>query len=230
MMISYAPWTICWQAAWIFLRNLPCAQYDQIVMNTLAYREIGNRRWPQPLPTFLVDGQDLVDKLLGDRDLGVPGIGAVSADTNTFLFPGTTVFHKIRVGRKCRQVILTIWLGDAWGGVVKALVKRSRDTITWSEFNGDPESVLPAGPFVFEFQLNQYIEVLAPVCFRSLRSVQKSWPLKDDVLQSTWACEWPALPGEMERFPRPEPAIRSWPRGWERLPGLKLGRPWWQFW
>jgi len=198
-------------------------------MNTLAYEEIGDHRLAYPMPTFLVDGEDLVLKLLGDRILAFPGVGAVPANTNTFLAPATTVFHKIREGSKCRQVVLVISVGDAYGGSITASVERSRDSIFWSKFESNPETELfPAGPF--QFDLSQYVEVLALTCFRHFRECQSYWPFNDAVLQSTWASEWPELSAQLEEHPRPEPAVRSWPRQWRWLPAVRMGQPWWKFW
>src|SRR5439155_517243 len=121
--------------------------------------------WQRPMPTFLVDGHDLVSMLLGDRDLGVAGVGVNGLSPNALLFPGTTVYHRVPRWRSSRQSVLDVDVGDFCGGFVMAKVKRSRDTITWSQFEtceGVRIPLLPAGPFIF--RLRQYVDVLAPLC------------------------------------------------------------------
>jgi hypothetical protein len=200
-------------------------------MNTLAYQETGGAGWPRPMPTFLVDGEDLVRRLLGAGNLGVAGIGATVPNVNAFLAVGKTVFHQVPDQQACRQGVLDLDLGDNCGAFVTATVSRSAQTITWSRFEsceGVRTPLLPVGPFVFPIE--QYVEVLAPVCFRGFREVQRYWPLEDDVLRTTWAWKWRDLHEEMARFPKLESAVPSLPQEWQGLSVQKQARPWWRFW
>jgi hypothetical protein len=196
-------------------------------MNTLAYKQTGNSRWQRLMPTFLVDGQDLVSMLLGDRELKVAGVGVSGLNPNTLLFPGTYVYHRVHRWTTSRQCVLDVDLGDCCGGFVSANVKRSRDTITWSQFEtyeGVRTPLLPAGPFVFS--LKQYVEVLAPLCLRDVREVQRYWAFPDGVLRTTWAWEWPELSDQIEKFPKPEGIVKN--RNFVALTlGMQLRLLWW---
>ncbi len=179
------------------------------------------------MPTFLVDGQDLVSMLVGDRELQVAGVGVSGLNPNTLLFLGTYVYHRVHRWTTSRQCVLDVDVGDYCGGFVSANVKRSRDTITWSQFEtyeGVRTPLLPAGPFVFP--LKQYVEVLAPLCLRDVREVQRYWAFPDGVLRTTWAWEWPELSDQIGKFPKPEGIVKN--RNFVALTlGMRLRLLWW---
>jgi len=196
-------------------------------MNLLTYQEKGNSRWRRPMPTFLVDGQDLVSMLLGDLDLHVAGVGVAGPTANHLLFPGTTIYHRVPRWRSYRQSVLDVDVGDYCGGFVMANVKRSGDTITWSQFDtyeGVRTPLLPAGPFVF--RLRQYVDALAPLCFTGVREVQRFWAFPEAVLRTTWAWEWAELESQVKKFPKPMAEVKGWPYTGPSL-GLKLRLLWW---
>ena len=161
-------------------------------MNILTYSETGDARWHVPMPTFLVDGEDIVHRLLGTDQrafAGIAGVGIVSM--SAFQYPTPTVFSTVPEGAACRQVILHVHLGDWLGDFVTATVHRRVGTVTWSEFDsvdGVHTPLLPAGPFVFSIE--QYAAVLASVCVQTFQRLRDSWSLPEEALQATWAWDW----------------------------------------
>jgi hypothetical protein len=99
-------------------------------MNTLSYQQPEGARWQRPMPTFLIDGEDLLLTLLGDSDLGVAGAGATAPGVAGFLATGRTIFHSIPDGNECRQVLLDMDLGDSCGSFITAAVRRSGQIVT----------------------------------------------------------------------------------------------------
>src|SRR5260370_27646936 len=133
-------------------------------MNTLAYEQTGNSWCQRPMPTFLVDGQDLVSMLFSDRELKVAGVGLNGLHPNILLFPGTHVYHSVHRWTTFRQCILDVDIGDYCGGFVSANVKRSGDRITCAQFEIFQwvcTPLLSAGPLLF--LPTPYVDVLAPL-------------------------------------------------------------------
>ncbi len=175
-------------------------------MNELAYCHHGDQGWHTPLPTWLIDGCDLL-AWLGLRAIhsdDVRGIGTVPIDA--YLYPTPHILHLVSSGETARQHLLDICMADGMYSFVTVKVEATADTILWSEFATAPGFETPLTSQRFTFAKDRYARLLASICRTALADARHYAPNHElRSLNETWAAIVP------ESTPKRR---KGWQIGW----------------
>lgn len=161
-------------------------------MNELAYCHHGNQSWRTPLPTWLIDGRDLLAwlGLPATSNDDVRGIGTVPIDA--YLYPTPHVLHLVSPGETARQHLLDICLADGMYSFVTVQVEVTAHAVSWSEFAAAPGFETPLASPRFTFAKDAYARLLAPICRTALADARHYAPHHElRSLSETWAAVVP---------------------------------------
>lgn len=159
-------------------------------MNRLEYAPHGNDCWQVAMPTFRVDGVDLVELLdltwLAENKVAGVGVSV----THPFIYPEASVFNRVAEQASARQIVLWVHLGDTVGAFVAVSVHLDNDLVHWSDFEsleGVQTTLATCGPFVFERE--PYAQIMRDAAregYRSLKDLQMYADLNESSFDTLW--------------------------------------------
>ena len=159
-------------------------------VNTIEYSETGNACWQNPLPTFLIDGQDIAE-WLEVTWLAGNGVSAIGVDaTHPFIYPGPSIFNQVQVGNSAREFALSIDFGDCVGAFATVLVDVDDATVHWRDFqpvDGARTQLAACGPFAFDRK--EYAAIMRSAIvptFASLKKLQMYSHVDDQSFDGLW--------------------------------------------
>ena len=142
------------------------------------------------MPTWLIDGQDLVE-LLEVTWLAGNKVSAIGVEpSHPFKYSMPSVFTKVPVNSSARQLVLSIDFGDSVGSFATVLVSVDDDFVHWRDFEsveGARTALAACGPF--SFARKEYARVMRGVvqtAFAALKQLQMYGHLDEKSFDGLW--------------------------------------------